>query len=264
MYPNLKDKRFTDVSSGKSFSIKDQYENIAILDNNEKVDVRRLLDSNYYEEYIDPKDFFSNSTYNLFADKVKSIPTDVINNMKDIGQSPTSVRILSDDDDERRALEAKASSMVSPQASMQKQYDMLRNIIDGNNDENLVVESFDKPIINNQQLAPQIKQNIISNQTRQEVRQEDPIISMFKNVKRVKDFNITLQVDGKIPRPDFIEMMEDSYEVSLIDFLAEEFTQSILSDPSFIKDKIKEEIRKIVFTKKPRTKKENLDVSNRS
>ena len=55
---------------------------------------------------------------------------------------------------------------------------------------------------------------------------------MFKNVKRNTEFKINLKVDGKIPRLDFIEMMEDSYEISIIEYLADEFTDNILRNPS--------------------------------
>jgi hypothetical protein len=75
----------------------------------------------------------------------------------------------------------------------------------------------------------------------------DPIISMFKNVKRNTDFNISLEVNHKIPRLDFIEMMEDSYNTSIIEFLAEEFTNEILINPALIKNKISEEIRSLVY-----------------
>ena len=68
---------------------------------------------------------------------------------------------------------------------------------------------------------------------------DDPMINLFKNVKKNTDFKISIEILNKIPRPDFIEMMEDSYEVSIIDYLSDEFTKKIISDPSIIKDKIK-------------------------
>jgi hypothetical protein len=77
----------------------------------------------------------------------------------------------------------------------------------------------------------------------------DPIISMFKNVKRNTDFKITIDIENKIPRADFIEMMEDSYNTSIIEFLANEFTQNILDNPDYIKDKIINEIKRIVYSK---------------
>jgi len=76
---------------------------------------------------------------------------------------------------------------------------------------------------------------------------QDPIITMFKNVKKNIDLKFPIYIDNKIPRLDFIEMMEDSYEVSIIDFLADEFTNKILSDPSKIRETIKEKINELVY-----------------
>jgi hypothetical protein len=76
---------------------------------------------------------------------------------------------------------------------------------------------------------------------------EDPIITMFKNVKRSKEFSISLEIKNKIPRPDFIEMMEDSYNTSIIDFLASEFTDSLLKNPQIIEDMIRQKIKEVVY-----------------
>ena len=76
---------------------------------------------------------------------------------------------------------------------------------------------------------------------------EDPIITMFKNVKRIKEFSISLEIKNKIPRPDFIEMMEDSYNTSIIDFLAAEFTDNIVRNPKIIEDMIKQKIKEVVY-----------------
>ena len=72
---------------------------------------------------------------------------------------------------------------------------------------------------------------------------------MFRNVKRNTDFNIKFEVNNKIPRLDFIEMMEDSYNTSIIDFLAEEFTNQILMNPHLIKNKIKDQINLMLHKK---------------
>jgi hypothetical protein len=69
---------------------------------------------------------------------------------------------------------------------------------------------------------------------------------MFRGVKRNLDFKINLKIEGKIPRLDFIEMMEDSYEVSIIEFLADEFTNNMIKDPSYIRNIIFNEIKKMV------------------
>lgn len=71
----------------------------------------------------------------------------------------------------------------------------------------------------------------------------DPIIAMFKKAKRNTDFKISIEIENKIPRLDYIEMMEDSYEdTSIIQFLAQEFTEKLLANPSIIKDMIVEEL----------------------
>ena len=70
---------------------------------------------------------------------------------------------------------------------------------------------------------------------------------MFKGVKRIVEFNISLDIKNKIPRLDFIEMMEDSYETSIIDFLADEFTNELLKNPATIKDMIKSKINTLVY-----------------
>jgi hypothetical protein len=66
-------------------------------------------------------------------------------------------------------------------------------------------------------------------------------------VKRIVEFNISLDIKNKIPRLDFIEMMEDSYETSIIDFLSEEFTNELLKNPDTIKDMIKSKINTLVY-----------------
>ena len=82
------------------------------------------------------------------------------------------------------------------------------------------------------------------------VKAEDPIIAMFRGVKRPVDFNIGLTLENKIPRLDFIEMMEDSYEKSIIEFLAEEFTNELLRNPEILKHKISNKIKEMVYEKK--------------
>jgi hypothetical protein len=84
----------------------------------------------------------------------------------------------------------------------------------------------------------------------------DPIISMFQKAKRTTNFKISVDIDNKIPRIDFIEMMEDSYETSIIDYLAQEFTEQILSNPNAIKTKIADELRSMLDKKINKNSKE--------
>ena len=81
-------------------------------------------------------------------------------------------------------------------------------------------------------------------------RQEDPIHIMFRNAKKVVEFDLDLKLINKIPRLDFIEMMEDSYEKSIIDFLASEIANDLLKDPQNLKFQISEKIKEMVYNKK--------------
>jgi hypothetical protein len=74
-------------------------------------------------------------------------------------------------------------------------------------------------------------------------RYSDPMIEIFKKSKMNTDFKITIDIIKKIPKISYIEMMEENCETSIIDYLAQEFTNSILSNPNLIKDMISDKIR---------------------
>jgi hypothetical protein len=242
MFPILKEKKFTDLSNGKVVSVIDQFENIAILDTGQKVDVKRLMDKAYFDDYIDPKNFFG-ETLNIFAEKIKSVDLSKIPDDKSIRDSAI---IEVDPEQERREMEQKALRMIqqlNPADAAQKQIDMLKEVLGDDEDlPQLSNQSKTTVVVNNQTQTP------VSEPTTTKVF-DDPIITMFKNVKRNRDFNFTLSINGKIPRFDFIEMMEDSYNTSIIEYLANEFTQNLLSDPEFIKNKIIDEIKRLVYGK---------------
>jgi hypothetical protein len=250
MFPNLKNRRFIDLSSNESFQVKDQFENIAILSNNQRVDVKRLLDSNFYDEQIDPKDFLSQQSLISLAEKIKSIPTEALNTMKD-DDGPAIMEY--DPEEEKRMLMEKARQMSNPNNAAQSQIEKFKDLMD---EEDIpVVQPHQSP--QHQPVHPQpvqLQEYPVRNSTMENnnphTSPEDPMIIMFKNTKKNTDLKITFDIENKIPRPDFIEMMEDSYEVSIIDYLSEEFTKQILENPSIIKDKIKEEINKIVYKSK--------------
>ena len=87
---------------------------------------------------------------------------------------------------------------------------------------------------------------------------EDPIHVMFRNAKKSIDFTLDLTLHNKIPRLDFIEMMEDSYERSIIDFLANEIANDLLKNPENLKFQIIEKIKEMVYNKKTNTIKKTV------
>ena len=224
-------------------------------------------------EEVIPENFFSNQgAYNSLADKIKNIPQHLIKDDPNAGQAfvriedpegnptttafdnavPTneSAVIQVSPEDERAALAAKYG-VVNPAESINKQNEAFSKLLgeDTPPDEEVQVIQVNReevPSLVNEEA----KQNWNNEQIKVQPVVEDPIIRMFKGVKRSLDFNVSIDIDNKIPRVDFIEMMEDSYETSIIDFLADEFTNNIVSNPQMIKEMIKAKINEVVYGKK--------------
>ena len=254
---NLANKVFKNNMSGEEIKVIDSFENIAILENKQKINVNILMDTNQYTEQIDPSSFFNNQgAYNSLADKIKSIPSNSIvddegvitinvgDNLPPV--SNESAVIMTTEEDERAELARKYGAVDDNTSALSKQNEAFSKILGEDSDElppvpvkktQLNVDNVQQVEVNREVYQPPV----------QRVNVEDPIITMFKGVKRNVKFDISVEISDKIPRLDFIEMMEDSYETSLIDFLADEFTNKILQNPNIIKDTITNKIKQLVY-----------------
>ena len=260
-------RTFRDNKTGEVVKVIDSFENIAILENKSKVSTDFLINPELYTEQIDPLNFFNNQgAYNILADKIKNIPTDFIKD--DPGSSGLDISskisvdgiqpsmnesavVMMSEDDEKAELARKYGVNPNPIEATSRQNEAFAKLLGEDSDELPVTNRLPDLIANDEPVQrievdrdPQPIQQVIQ----QPVTQiEDPIITMFKNVKKSVDFKFNVEVSNKIPRLDFIEMMEDSYETSIIEFLANEFTNNILSNPDIIKDSIKERIKQLVY-----------------
>jgi hypothetical protein len=256
-----KHKKFTDLTTGKVVEVTDHFEDIVILDGRSKVKLNKLLDTGLYDEYIDPRNFFKNEgLVSAFTEKIRQIPTESIKNeqekfdplnppvLKNYGDpmrpSFDEPAVLPyDPEEEKKQLMEKARAMMSGRnEKVEKQIDTFKSIIgDGNGEEEIDINFPIESETNNNYTQPIPKKESYMQNT------IDPIIQMFRNAKRNTDFQISFSINNKIPRVDFIEMMEDSYNTSIIDFLAEEFTNEILLNPEILKNRIKEQIKTRVY-----------------
>ena len=263
---SLANKSFKNNLTGEIVTVIDSFENIAILENKQKVNVNALMNPALYTEEIDPTSFFNNQgAYNILAEKIKNIPTDQI--VDDDGQMNVSgvdridiprgvdesIITMSSEEDEKAALAAKYGIVSPPVESLQRQNEAFTRILgEDSQDELPQVPQYQQPVeepvtrveVNREEREDFNREYV---QPVQRVEVEDPIIKMFKGVKRIVEFNINLDIKNKIPRLDFIEMMEDSYETSIINFLSEEFTNELLKNPETIKDMIKSKINILVY-----------------
>lgn len=263
-------KKFRDNRTGEVVKVISSFENIAILENKTKVDVRRLTDTSYFTEEIDPSSFFNNQgAYNNLAEKIKNIPTNDIvddgpvntNNVQSVNYADNSYTplndgsaiIMSNIDNEREELARKYGINLDNTQAVVKQNEAFAQILGEEGVDELPVVS-QAPVYKDDQKVQRVE---VKRDGEGEVlqrpvaKQEDPIHIMFRNAKKVVEFDLDLKLINKIPRLDFIEMMEDSYERSIIDFLASEITNDLLKNPNNLKFQISEKIKEMVYNRKP-------------
>jgi hypothetical protein len=249
---NLANKTFRNNKTGESVKVIDSFENIAVLENKQRIDTSVLLDTNQYTEQIDPNSFFNNQgAYNILAEKIKSLPTDSLVDDSLVEQFGAEVRpainesavVMTTEEDEVAELARKYGVNMDNNDAVAKQQAAFSKYLD--EEELAQMPPLPQPTKQPVQQVEASREYI--QPPVQRVQADDPITQMFRNVKRNVEFKMNIEVSNKIPRLDFIEMMEDSYEISIIDFLAEEFTNNILKDPSQLKESIKMRIKQQVY-----------------
>jgi hypothetical protein len=266
---NLINKTFTDKVTGQMMTVSNISDGIAIMTNDERVMISRLVDSTHYAEssnpmpsnhmtsdVVDPASFLERDSGNLLnsiMDKVKNIPTDGMLDDNTVNESMStqndgftpnsneSAVIQVSEEDERAELMRKYNVQDQPQTIAAD--DLIKGSKPQGDVKNFQGTAYEgdgyqpnKPLGNTSPPTP----------NPQHIQVEDPIVTMFKNVKRNVDFSVDLSISGKIPKIAFIELMEESYNTSIIDYLVDEFTNNLLNDPNQIRKMVKDEINKLV------------------
>jgi hypothetical protein len=262
---NLANRKFRDNSTGELIKVIDSFENIAILENKQKIDVRRLMNPSFYTEEIDPKSFLNiNNAYSHLVDKIKNLNTDNLideattKTNESYTQTQDPYRPISNEsaivevsEDDERAELARRYGVIDNREATIKQQEAFSKLL---NDEDLpeppatvnsytisAEESIERIEIQRDQTGVPVSKPV--------EKPEDPIQTMFKGIKRSVDFTLDLQLNNKIPKLEFIEMMEESYERSIIDYLAGEIANDLIKDPYSLKLKIAQKIKDMVYNK---------------
>lgn len=242
---SINNKKYTDNKTGLSGKVLDTIGEFAILENIGKVNITDLLNSSNYTEEIDADNFFS-GTYNNLVSQISTINTENINEYPE--NINRSVKIIEDISGNGGIYTPTSfMSLEEEKAELARKYNLDINSAEAANRQ---MEGFNK-ILNPE---TQKEQSFTRNNVSQYNVPEDPVTIMFKNTKRSVNFDMNINYKNKIPRLDFIEMMEDSYNISIIDCLASEFTNEILSNPKFLEDSIRAKIKEMVYKKTKTTK----------
>jgi hypothetical protein len=234
------------------------------------------MDPNHFTEQVDPASFFDNqNAYNSLFEKIKTIPSENIPdengeirpnvNIDDSYRPPVeddSAIIYGSVDDEKEELARKYGVSMDNVQSVARQNEAFAKILEDSDElDELPSVPTPNPIMNDEPPVQRVEIDrdngtvVINGKDMEPVAKaysqpkEDPIYTMFRGVKRSVEFSLDLKLENKIPRLDFIEMMEDSYEKSIIDFLADEFMRELLKDPKSLKENIKEKIKDMVYGK---------------
>ncbi len=259
---NLANRKFKDNRTGETLRVIDSFENIAVFENKQKIDVRRLLDPNFFTEEIDPGSFFNNQgAYNILADKIKKISTENLmddniikesyKDKNDYNPITNESAIIEVDEDYEKAELARKYGIVDNREATVKQQEAFAKLL-GDEDELPAPPPQPTYQVPRDEPVQRIEVNRDGDGApvqKPVAKPEDPIHVMFRNAKKVVDFSLDLTLHNKIPRLDFIEMMEDSYERSIIDFLASEITNELLKNPENLKFQISEKIKQMVYDK---------------
>ena len=285
---SFKNKTFKEIKTGNIINIIDSYENIAISDDRRKFKTNDLTNPSYFEEVvglnfksinesfkpigddiIDPTLFFENqSNYDNLFNKIKEMPIDNIRDDDNgvvvkgdqipysLQQNVNATRMpqpdqvlyeTSEDDAKSELLKKYSNQYDMSNALVQKQNEALERILDPNKPE-IEVDLDDDSNIGMNSSAISNTERIYRDPVQKEVV-ESPVVILFKSAKRSVDLDLSVKINNKIPRLDFIEMMEDSYEESIIDWLSNSIANEIISDISDIKKQISDKIKVMIKEK---------------
>ena len=71
--------------------------------------------------------------------------------------------------------------------------------------------------------------------------------NFFAKIKRKHTINIDFSIEEKFPDLEFVKMMNDNYETSIIEHFAREIVEKMIFDPEKLLESIKSSITKIVY-----------------
>jgi len=81
--------------------------------------------------------------------------------------------------------------------------------------------------------------------------------NFFSKIKRNNVINIDFSVEEKFPELEFVRMMNDNYETSIIEHFAREIVEKMIFDPEILLESIKNSITEIVYGK------DNEEIANK-
>lgn len=232
---------------GKQFDIDGSIKNIVNEDEtfvyfDGGVAIKKYLLGTKYEEYLDPATFFNTGSKTLLdmANKIKnhdgpmneSTNSQTNVNMTGVYQKPH----LGEGD--KVVPTVQKFDPNQNQSSVQSAQYVFQTPV--NDNVHNTQQNIPQPNHNNTQFnQPQYQQT--------QPIQADPQEALFKKLKRNTKAVFDLKVEEMIPTSDFIRMMNDNFETSIIDFLSRQTVEKLLNDPDKLRKQIKAQLETTIY-----------------
>lgn len=270
---SIKGKTFMN-SNGDIVRVGSTDGNSVILDNGDRVSLNKMLDTNNFQEInesssrpvtsteTDPFTLMNNNGfYSTLVNQTRNINTSGIGDSGPSQAGPTlnvlesvverhgntnnnSILVDNADDNIERLKRQMIENQKNINSKIQNSNSKLGDWLDAEStyDPNV---TYDKDRVDRD---PVVKMYDEQNKQVEEIR-ENPVNQMFKSLKRSVPIDIDVTISEMLPKKEFIQMWEESYDVSIIDFLAQEFVNKYARNPVLLKNIIVERIREYAYGK---------------
>jgi hypothetical protein len=82
----------------------------------------------------------------------------------------------------------------------------------------------------------------------------------FKKMKRNNDVTINVKFVERIPKLDFIKMMDENFDQGVMDYLIDDITEKIIASPQIISAQVRDQLTELIYKKDKKKKKKNEEV----
>jgi len=239
---------FIDKTSGERVQIVDQNDNFFELNNN--IRIKKDVFNKKYEEAseVDPNQFFntqpSNDPLLNMANQLKNIDTTKINDIPSPGAQVKYIEepVILEDSSMGSAQIKEPQKEGKIQLSKEQKEAMLEQWRQTHPGAQIPAVQ-DKAAMDDEILLNGDKN--INNSTGQK-SQPNPLEMMFKMFKNNYDVKLKLNVEEKIPTPQFIGMVQENVEGDAIEYYSNLISDKILKDPKKLRDEIYNQLKTII------------------
>lgn len=194
---------------------------------------------------------------------VESRNTQPINNQYRNQQSQVITNMYDEEENTEKAMLDRA---VKQQQELNKKIKQQQDKLSGLVDQDDIIPTTDDYLVKlHENNAEDLNQSLIFNPNQPIIKstpKEEPISKMLNGIKKTDKFNINIKIEEMIPNKTLIKMWEESSDISMIDYLADEMFNKLMRNPEVIKEQIKDKLKNTINIKKKKEVEEKKEDEN--